>query len=300
MSAGVLFDSPGPRGRAIQRVVAGVMIALALALAYWVVKSFADKGQLAPEMWRPMLWKDTWTDYILDGLIKTLQAAALAMLLAAVLGLLLGFGRLSEIAAVRWVAGAIVEVFRAIPVLVLMLAAYAICVFNLNLGPQAPFIGTVVGLTLYNGAVVAELLRSGVENLPKGQREAGLAIGLTGSQTLRSILAPQALTAMLPAIMSQLVVVLKDTALGYQITYAELLTQANRIGAWQANVIPALIFISALYVVMNFLMTSLAQRLEARTRRRGHSAGLPPQDPHEADHQVVEAGTMDPIIGKPA
>ncbi|GMA21873.1 amino acid ABC transporter permease [Arsenicicoccus piscis] len=296
MSAGVLFDAPGPRGRAIQRVVAIVLAVLAIGLGIWILKAFADKGQLAPAMWRPMLWTDTWADYIIPGLVNTLKAAALSMVLAAVFGLVFGFGRLSEVTPVRWVSNVVVELFRSIPVLVLMLTGYAVCLFQLGIGPQASFIGTVVGLTLYNGAVVAELLRSGVENLPKGQREAGLSIGLTGPQTLRAILAPQALTAMLPAIMSQLVVVLKDTALGYAITYPELLNTANQIGGWQGNLIPAMIFIAVLYIAINFTITTLANYLETRMRRRGHNAALPPDNTPE-DKQVIPHVTTTTEMG---
>ena len=105
----------------------------------------------------------------------------------------------------------------------------------------------VTGLTLYNGSVVAELLRSGVGSLPRGQTEAGLSIGLTRGQTLRSVLLPQAVTAMLPALVGQLVVILKDTALGYLILYQELLNKFQQIGSYKSNPVPALIVIAAIF-----------------------------------------------------
>ena len=112
-------------------------------------------------------------------------------------------------------------------------------------------------------------MRSGVGSLPKGQSEAGLSIGLTRGQTLRSIQLPQALTAMLPALVGQLVVILKDTALGQIITYTELLTNYQRIGSTWGNIVPAMIVIAAMYIVINYALTSLAAYVERRLRQRG-------------------------------
>ena len=130
-------------------------------------------------------------------------------------GFVFGLGRLSPSRAVRGVSGTIVEFFRAVPVLLMMIFFY------LGLGKlqilepsDVPLVAVVLGLTFYNGSVFAELVRSGVHGLPRGQREAALAVGLRGGQSLRLVEVPQALIAMLPAIASQLVVILKDTALG--------------------------------------------------------------------------------------
>ena len=134
---------------------------------------------------------------------------------------------------------------------------------------QLPFIAVVVGLTLYNGSVIAELLRSGVKQLPRGQGEAGLAIGLTPTQTLIRILLPQAFTAMMPSMLSQFVVILKDTALGYIISYPELLASARRIGSGDGNVLQTLILAAAIFVTVNFVLTAVAtgitDRLASRT-----------------------------------
>ncbi|EAY6652718.1 ABC transporter permease subunit, partial [Salmonella enterica] len=121
----------------------------------------------------------------------------------------------------------------AVPVLLMMIFAY----FGLYArgtffsAETAPLAAVVTGLTLYNGSVIAELVRSGVFSLPKGQSEAGLSVGLTQSQVMRSIQLPQALTAMLPALIGQFVVILKDSALGYQVTYLELLNWSKTLGS---------------------------------------------------------------------
>ncbi len=135
----------------------------------------------------------------------------------------------------------------------------------------APLAGVVTGLTLYNGSVIAELVRSGVFSLPKGQSEAGLSIGLTESQTLRSIQLPQALTAMLPALIGQFVVILKDSALGTAITYSELLDWSKTLGSAFANTVPAYIVAAVLFILINFALTVLASRVQRRLSRRGRT-----------------------------
>jgi glutamate transport system permease protein len=211
-----------------------------------------------------------WTEYLVPGILNTLKAAAISIVLAGAFGLIFGMGRLSHSAPVRWVSGIVVEFFRAVPVLLMMYFAFYLFAFNDVFGTEYNSLAAVVvGLTLYNGSVIAELVRSGVFSLPKGQSEAGLSIGLTPGQTLRAIQLPQALTAMLPALVGQLVVVLKDSALGTAITYPELLQQAKDVGTAYGTVIPAYILAAVLFIAINFALSVLAQRVEQRLNRRG-------------------------------
>jgi glutamate transport system permease protein len=182
-------------------------------------------------------------------------------------------GRLSQARPLRWACGGIVEFFRSVPVLLMMTFLFFFMARNFGMpGQTASFWAVIVGLTLYNGSVIAELVRSGVHQLPKGQREAGLAIGLTSAKTLRSIELPQALTAMLPALMSQLVVILKDSALGTAITYPELIAAARQLGSRHGNVIAAYIVVGIIFVLINWLLTVAAGRVERFINRRGHTA----------------------------
>ena len=265
----VLFDAPGPRGR--RRILVGNLVAtLAVAgVAVWVLLRLADKGQLTGAMWRPFVTGRAWESYIIPGLTSTLQAAGLAIVGSLVLGLLLGLGRLAPLAPVRWLSGTVVEFFRAIPVLLMMIF------FWLGLATvasipraQLPLVAVVLALVLYNGSVVAELVRSGVHGLPRGQREAALATGLTHGQSLRSVEVPQALIAMLPSVISQLVVILKDTALGYIITYPELLSNGRRLGVQDGNVVPALIVVALVFILINYTLTWVAGRLSRRLGSR--------------------------------
>lgn len=265
----VLFDAPGPKARLRHRVLTGLGLLLAASVLFLVLRKMADAQQLQGFMWTAFFEPDAWVNYLLLGLWGTIRAAALAIVLAFGFGLILGMGRLSTHVAVRVVSGAVVEFFRAVPVLIMMI--FLAGLFSANqVFPNAynPLAAVVVALTLYNGSVVAELVRSGVHSLPRGQAEAGLSIGLTPAQTLRAIELPQALTAMLPALIGQLVVALKDTALGYQITYLELVTWSKSLGSAYANTVPAYLFAALLFIIINYALTSLAARVERRTRRR--------------------------------
>ncbi|HEY7721738.1 MAG TPA: amino acid ABC transporter permease [Pedococcus sp.] len=268
----VLFDAPGPRARRRHALLTGVGVLLAAAALYVIVSRLREKGQLGPELWKPFLTAEVWAEYIVPGLIGTLRAASISIVLALVFGLVFGMGRLSQNRAVRWVCGVVVEFFRAVPVLLMMIFFFGVYsqngVFRDDLNPLA---AVVTGLTLYNGSVIAELVRSGVGSLPKGQSEAGLSIGLTRNQTLRAIELPQALTAMLPALVGQFVVVLKDSALGSIITYQELLTWSKTLGSAYANTIPAFLVAATLFIVMNYLLTVLARRIERRLSTRGRT-----------------------------
>lgn len=283
MSGSVLFDAPGPRARARNRVISAVTLGL-IGLAVWaVIARLADKGQLTAAKWQPFTTANLWKTYVLPGITGTLTAAAISIVLALILGLLLGVGRLSPVRAVRWICGVVVEFFRAVPVLIMMIFAYFLfAMYDVFPSRQLALAGVVTGLTLYNGAVIAEIVRSGVAALPRGQNEAASALGLSWGQTMRSILLPQAITSMLPVLVSQLVVVLKDSAIGYQITFVEMVRQGTVIGSTYGNYVPALIVIAVIMIGVNIALSSAATWLERRLRRSQRG----PQPAHAADTRL--------------
>lgn len=271
MSSTVLFDAPGPRTRRRHLILTVISAALLLFLAYLVFERLADKGQLAAARWDWVLDPGAWTNYLLKGLLDTLRAAGISIVLSSVLALVLAMARMSEIAPLRWAAGIFVEFFRAVPVLLMMVFFWLLLA---NGGVEnSSFWGVVIALVLYNGSVVAELVRSGVHGLPSGQREAALSVGLTRGQSLRSVEVPQALVAMLPALVSQLVVVLKDSALGAIISYSELLQHARRLGSGQGNILQALTVAAVLFIVVNYSLSKLAERLSRTLRRTSGKTG---------------------------
>ncbi|GJF09878.1 glutamate ABC transporter permease [Mycolicibacterium cyprinidarum] len=282
--ASVLFDAPGPRARVRNHVISAVAVVV-VALAAWVIYTQLEaKGQLTAAKWEPFLTSNLWTTYVLPGIEGTFTAAAVSIVLALVLGLLLGVGRLSTHAGIRWVSTVIIEFFRAVPVLIMMIFAYFLyATYDVFPSKYLALAGVITGLTLYNGAVIAEIVRAGVHALPKGQGEAASALGLTSGQTMRSILLPQAITSMLPVLISQLVVALKDTAIGYQITFVEMVRQGTVVGSSYGNYIPALMVIAVLMISVNFALSWCATWLERRMRRSRRGAS--PMEPGAVEQE---------------
>lgn len=274
MTDSPLFDAPGPRARRRMLWINIVGVVVVAGIAFLILRAFAAKGQLDSDLWSPFVGSRAWENFLLPGLKDTLKAAGISIVTASIFGIVFGIGRLSRSTLVRGVSGAIVEFFRAVPVLLMMIFFYlGIGQLHVVDPSDLPLVAVVLGLTFYNGSVFAELIRSGVHSLPRGQREAALAVGLRPTQSLRSIEVPQALIAMLPAIASQLVVILKDTALGAIITYPDLLDAARRLGSSDGNILQALIVAAAVFIVINYALTRLAGLLAQRVGRR--TAGRP-------------------------
>ncbi len=271
----VLYDTPGPRAQRRNILVSVVFFVLLALFLWWIWRTMDEKNQLTWSLWEPFTTSQAWTTYLLPGLGNTLKAAALAMVIALPLGAALGIARLSDHRWVRGPAGVVVEFFRAIPVLLMMLFANELYNQYSDVSSEdRPLYAVVTGLVLYNASVLAEVVRAGILSLPRGQAEAAYAIGLRKGQTMRSILLPQAVTAMLPAIVSQLVVIVKDTALGgVLLNFTELLNARSTLAANYANVIPSFIVVAIIFILLNFLLTSFASWLEGVLRRSKRSTG---------------------------
>lgn len=306
----VLYDVPGPRAIARNRILAIVTILVVLGAIGFVVYRMSVTGQFEPQKWYVFTFSNVWIG-IVGALGKTLGAFALAAVLSLILGFVLAIGRLSDHAWVRIPVGVVIELFRAVPVLVfMMLLYYGLPVVGIDM---EPYWAVVIGLMVYNGSVLAEALRAGIESLPKGQKEAGYAIGLRKSGVMRLILLPQAVRAMLPVIVAQLVVTLKDTALGFIITYPELLYYAKLLSSQQGRpILQSAFVIGGIYIVLCLILAGIAKWVEVRTRRSPKVKGYTPDvgggDPRIHDGSTVTeviamqrgAGKFDPGTGIPS
>ncbi|MFE6132310.1 amino acid ABC transporter permease [Streptomyces sp. NPDC056437] len=289
----VLYDAPGPRAKRRNIVYTAGFLAVLALLCWWLISVMSDKGQLEWSLWKPFTEAQAWTTYLLPGLGNTLKAAALAMVIALPLGAIFGIARMSDHRWIRVPASVVVEFFRAIPVLLLMLFANQLYANSSGISSDVrPLYAVVTGLVLYNASVLAEVVRAGILSLPKGQTEAAKAIGLRKGQTMTSILLPQSVTAMLPALVSQLVVIVKDTALGGAIlAFTELLNARGTLAANYANVIPSFIVVALIYIVLNLILTTFASWLERRLRRAKKSTGaVLAADLAGAEEPVAEPG----------
>jgi glutamate transport system permease protein len=287
MSA-VLYDVPGPRARRralVGGVVGTAAVAVVIGLVVW---KLAAAGQFDGAKWRPFTDPAVVHRLLVDGLVSTVRAAVYAVALALVFGVVFAAARLSDHRWVRVPATVVIEFFRATPVLLLILFAF----FTLSsrfdrLGAElsrplpadvAHLIGLdqanrlgplVVALMLYNGSVLAEIFRAGILAVPRGQSEAAYALGLRKSGVMRLVLVPQAARIMLPAIISQCVVALKDTALGaVTIAYEELVRVGQLLYNGFFNIIPTALVLACLFIAMNMSLSRFAVWLEGREARR--------------------------------
>ena len=271
----VLYDAPGPKARARSRVISVVGVIIILAGLTWLVLALgapkpSANGAIQPGMWDPTRW-----DALLDvevwrtlgrGALATLTMAGVAAFFALILGVVFSFLRSADHAAIRVPTTIVLEFVRGMPVLLMML--FILLVFS-----TGSFWAGVAALSVYNGAIIGEALRAGINSLPRGQREAGLAIGLTPIATRFRIEFPQAFRQMLPIIIAQLVVLLKDTSLAFVVGYEELLrsglyTMTNFFG--QRYQFSFFLIVLAIYLAMNLSLSWLARVI---ARRSGPKAG---------------------------
>jgi glutamate transport system permease protein len=224
-----------------------------------------SRGQFDGDLWEVFTQWGVQRFY-LTGLWNTVKAAALAGSLAVAFGLALALARMAQQPVVRWAAAAYVETFRSVPLVLLMFFSL-FALPKLGIEFVSPYWAVVIGLVAYNSAVFAEIFRAGIRALPKGQFEAAGSIGLRYWQSMRYVIVPQAVRAMIPALVAQLVVLLKDTSLGALLAYEELLRRGQITGEYARNPLQALFVAGMLYVPIVFSLNRLARWLEHRQRR---------------------------------
>ncbi|MFE4974911.1 amino acid ABC transporter permease [Kitasatospora sp. NPDC056651] len=283
VESSALYDIPGPKALSRHRLYGGIALLLFAALIGWVVYMLFHTHQFTSAKWQPFEYRGV-QNLLLRGLGNTLTAFGWSVLFALPFGALFAAGRLSDHRVVRWAATLVVEFFRAMPLLVMIFFVFVALKVQ-------PLWALVAGLVLYNGSVLAEVFRAGVLAVPKGQREAAFALGMRKTQVMTYVLVPQAVRAMLPAIISQLVVALKDTSLGFLITYEEFLHAGKLIATnldYDLPFIPVVMVIAPIYIGMCLLLSCLARFVERRSRRSpsvrggapvvkaGVAMGLPP------------------------
>ncbi|BCB87787.1 amino acid ABC transporter permease [Phytohabitans suffuscus] len=313
----VLYDAPGPRARRFTLVFSVVAVLALVAGAYYLVyRPLDEQGQFSMELWGPLIDPDNevfslvWAR-LREGFVATLTAAALALVSSLVFGTALAVLRIQlkalsrrtftglakpaalALRALSWFLSVLsrffVEIFRGLPVVItIFFVAAALPELGVDLGDILWYL--VIGLTLYNMVVIGEILRSGMEGLPGGQREAAEAMGLSSFQTTRMILLPQAFRIMLPALISQLVVVLKDTSLGFMISYEEVLRVSGQIiqALPEPNPIQVYFVVGAIYIVVNYALSKLAEYVQRRLARGRKTAALPTEQPPAALAAEIE------------
>jgi len=254
----ILFSAPGLRARAVTKAVSVTAAALLLLLAVVIVWQFHSAGQLEAPYWEFFAWATTWS-FLAKGLLGTLASSAMAAVISLALGLVLLLGRLSRLRLLRWPSIAVIEFLRGTPTLLLIYVCFLV------LPSVGIKLGTYWMLTLPIGlstaAVVAEVYRAGVLAVPRGQTDAARSLGLTEAQVFFFIVFPQALRYIIPALVAQLVIVVKDTTFGYVVTYGELMQNAKVLIANYHSLVPVYLIVAALYCLVNYGISKASQRL---------------------------------------
>ena len=294
MSTPVLYDRPGPRTR--RRIIAGsIVVGLALAvLLIAVLLRLTAQGQLTEEKWGPLVnpanpfFVDLWVNLGV-ALLHNIQAAVLAMMFSLLLGTMLALTRISLPRWGRWSVVVPIEFFRGLPVVIAIFFAARVLP---ELGVDLPLLWyLVIGLTAYNSVIIAEIVRSGIASLPRGQAEAAAAVGLTRGQALRSILLPQAVRVMLPALISQLVVIFKDTSLGLVIQYVEAVRFVGIAIQELHNPLQLYLAVGAIFILINYGLSRLAVWTERRLTHRGRQGVAVPRATAAMPSGTTLAGT---------
>ena len=257
-NASVLFDAPGPRARRRYRTTAVATVIGIVAVLGLITWKLWVEDQLTVEKWEPFVTPAI-MEFLLEAMLETLKAAVLAIAGAMVFGVIFGVGKLSDHAIMRWPCWAVVEFFRAVPLLLLIIFIWAFQGY-----PRETILPLVLGLILYNGSVLAEVFRAGINAVPKGQSEASYAIGMRKNQVMRIVLLPQAVKIMLPAIISQCIVALKDTSLGYAILAPGLTYAGRQIWSEFSNRLATAIVLAAIYILLNLILSWIAEYLQRR------------------------------------
>ena len=254
----VLFDIPGPKAARRHRIMGALTVLGLIAIVAAVIWKLQTEGEFEYAKWEPFVTPG-YIEVLFEGLLKTLLAGALAIACALPVGMVFGVGKLSEHRIIRWPCWLFVEFFRAVPLLMLIIFIWAFQGF-----PLGTIFPLVLGLLLYNGSVLAEVFRAGINAVPQGQAEAAYALGMRKNVVMRLILLPQAIKIMLPSIISQCIVALKDTSLGFYILAPGLTFGGREIWREFKNYLQVGIVLAIIYIILNLLLYALGVWLQRR------------------------------------
>ena len=254
----ILFGAPSPRAQAVTRVASAIAAAVLLLLGASIVFRFHAAGQLDARFWEFFAWPTTWS-FLARGLLGTLASAAMAGVIALALGLVLMVGRVARLRLVRWPSIAAIEFLRGTPTLLLIYVCFLVLP---SVGIKlSTYWMLTLPIALSTAAVVAEVYRAGVLAVPRGQTDAARSLGLTEAQVFFLVVFPQALRYIVPALVAQLVIVVKDTTFGYVVTYGELMQNAKVLIANYHALVPVYLVVAALYCLVNYAISRASKRL---------------------------------------
>lgn len=261
-----LYENPGPRTRKIVALITVVSVILLAVIVYAVIRRFYDTGQLDGRYWSFFLQGTTWS-FIGMGLIGTMEAALLAAAIAFVMGFVFMRARISNSKLARMIGTALVEFTRGVPTLLFIY-------FFLLVVPQTglklpPLLKIALPVAISASGVVAEAFRSGVNAVPSGQKEAGLSLGMRDRHVFYKIIFPQAFRYIVPALIAELVIVVKDTTFAYVVSFPDLMQNARVLISNYDAMLSVYTVAAVIYILINYLLNRLSERAAGNTSQTG-------------------------------
>lgn len=217
-------------------------------------------GALDPDV----IWRNL--PYLWDGLKLSFLLAALAIAGGIFFGAIMAVLRMSPIKPVAWAAAGYVNFFRSVPLILIIFWIYFLVPLLLGRA-TGPFLSAVVAFTLFETAYYCEIIRAGVQSIPKGQVAAGMASGMSRLQALRHIVMPQAFRNMTPILLTQSIILFQDTSLVYVVTLRDFMTSVSTVANQDLKLVELYLFAAAVYFVVCFTGSRLASKVGGRFRR---------------------------------
>ena len=206
-----------------------------------------------------------WTTCIelAKSLVVTLEIFVLTLVFSLPLGMIVCFGRMSKNKLISAITRIYISIMRGTPLMLQLIVVYfgPYYVFRIRMGANYRFMAVIIAFAINYAAYFAEIFRSGMQSLPKGQEEAARVLGYTKSQTFFHILLPQLIKQVLPSITNEIITLVKDTSLAFVIAVAEMFTVAKQIAAAQSTIVPLMIA-GLYYYIFNLIVSTIMERIE--------------------------------------
>ena len=264
-----LYEAPGPKTKKRIVIFTAVSLAALAALIFLIIRQFYITGQLNEKYWSLFTRFTTWK-FLAEGLVGTLQVALVSSVVAFVIAFLLMVGRINRNKIVSWISTALIELSRGIPTLLFI---YFFFLVAPQLGLKLPTFWKIsLPVALSAAGVVAEVLRSGVNAVPKGQTEAAVALGMRSVTVFTKIVFPQAFRYVIPSLISELVIVLKDTTFAYVVSYADLMQNARVLISNYDALLSVYLVVALIYILINYLLNQASVAVAKRLKATGAAA----------------------------
>ena len=275
-----LYEAPGPKTRRYVRIATIVSLAAIAVLLAMVVRRFYISGQLDARYWSFLTRFTTWR-FLGRGLAGTLEVAVAAGIVTFCMGFLMMLGRTSEVKVIRGISTALIEFTRGVPTLLFI---YFFFLVIPQLGVKLPaFWKVALPVAISASGVVAEVLRSGVNAVPKGQREAALSLGMRKWNMFFKVIFLQAFRYVIPALISEIVIVVKDTTFAYVVNFPDLMQNAKVLISNYDALLSVYLVVAVIYIIINYLLNKASVMA---ARRRNNSMMTPQTNADAAVQQI--------------